>query len=71
MAASVAVAVPDLDAPQELRPHQDTVKPQRGRFLLLCLGAVMFLFPFYYMVIGSFQEGRTSPCAGWSPTRRT
>jgi multiple sugar transport system permease protein len=45
-----------------------------GRFALLALGAVVFLFPFYYMLVGSFQaESDTSlggafPIGGWTLT---
>ena len=45
-----------------------------GRFALLALGAVVFLFPFYYMLVGSLQaESDTSlggafPVGGWTLT---
>jgi len=37
-------------------------------FTLLLLGAVVFLFPFYYMVIGSFQAHRDTSLKGAFPT---
>ena len=46
--------------------------PYLARFALLALGAVIFLFPFYYMLVGSFQaESDTSvggafPIGGWT-----
>jgi multiple sugar transport system permease protein len=38
------------------------------RRVLLVIGAVVFLFPFYYMVIGSFQAKRDTSIAGVIPT---
>lgn len=68
------------------RPADETVAtapagepPRRGpspgtiaRFVVLALGAVVFLFPFYYMLVGSLQaESDTSvggafPVGGWT-----
>ena len=53
---TIPVAVPNAEDLVEIEPHQDTARRQPGRLLLLCLGAIVFLFPFYYMVVGSFQE---------------
>jgi ABC-type glycerol-3-phosphate transport system permease component len=64
---AIPVAVPNADDLIELKPHQDTAKRQPGRFLLLCFGALMFLFPFYYMVIGSFQEEADKSLRGMLP----
>jgi multiple sugar transport system permease protein len=36
--------------------------------VLLVIGAVVFLFPFYYMVIGSFQAKRDTSITGVIPT---
>jgi multiple sugar transport system permease protein len=58
----------------------DAPVPERGRFgwgnvaryVLLALGAVVFLFPFYYMLVGSFQKksdtsiGGAFPIGGWT-----
>ena len=38
------------------------------RMVLLVIGAVVFLFPFYYMVIGSFQAKRDTSITGVIPT---
>lgn len=65
--AAIAVAVPNAEDVIELEPHQDTTRRQPGRFLLLCFGALMFLFPFYYMVIGSFQEVADKSLRGMLP----
>ena len=59
-----------------------TLKPERrrfdlgyfGRFALLALGALVFLFPFYYMLVGSLQAksdtslGGAFPVGGWTLT---
>jgi len=49
-----------------------TVRPSRTgsriSFVLLLIGALAFLFPFYYMVIGSLQKKRDSSLAGAFPT---
>jgi multiple sugar transport system permease protein len=43
-----------------------------ARYVLLALGAVVFLFPFYYMLVGSFQKksdtsiGGAFPIGGWT-----
>ena len=42
------------------------------RYVVLALGAVVFLFPFYYMLVGSFQKksdtsiGGAFPIGGWT-----
>ncbi|MGB7981275.1 MAG: carbohydrate ABC transporter permease [Candidatus Nanopelagicales bacterium] len=61
------VAVPDQEESIELEPHEDTAKRQPGRFLLLCLGAIVFVFPFYYMVVGSLQEEADKSLRGILP----
>ncbi len=42
-------------------------KPQFSRFILLCIGAVAFLFPFYYMIVGSFQTAADKSLSGLVP----
>jgi multiple sugar transport system permease protein len=43
-----------------------------ARYVVLALGAVVFLFPFYYMLVGSFQKksdtsiGGAFPIGGWT-----
>ncbi|MEO7979452.1 MAG: carbohydrate ABC transporter permease [Sporichthyaceae bacterium] len=38
-----------------------------GRYAVLVLGAIVFLFPFYYMLVGSFQAKSDSSVAGAFP----
>jgi multiple sugar transport system permease protein len=38
------------------------------RIVLLVIGAAVFLFPFYYMIIGSFQAKRDTSIGGLVPT---
>ena len=46
--------------------------PYLARFAVLALGAIVFLFPFYYMLVGSLQEksdtslGGAFPIGGWT-----
>src|SRR4029078_1171658 len=46
-------------------------KPGRGgkavTYILLIIGAIAFLFPFYYMVVGSLQEEPNTTVAGAFP----
>ena len=47
------------------------MRRQRGtwvRYLLLTLAAAVFAFPFYYMVVGAFQESPTNTPANLLPT---
>jgi len=77
----VATAASDPDHPTP--STATTRKPQRpgridlayvGRFALLALGALVFLFPFYYMLVGSLQAksdtslGGAFPVGGWTLT---
>lgn len=39
-----------------------------GNFVLLALGAVVFLFPFWYMIVGSLQTSPDTTVAGAFPT---
>jgi len=52
-------------------PRQERTEKQRnltiGTFLLLALGAFVFLFPFYYMLIGSLQASPDTSVAGAFP----
>lgn len=52
-------------------PRQERTEKQRnltiGSFLLLALGAFVFLFPFYYMLIGSLQASPDTSVAGAFP----
>src|SRR6478672_7948221 len=48
-------------------PPSDETPHNRIRVLVLALGAVLFLFPFYYMVIGSFQAVADKSLSGVLP----
>jgi multiple sugar transport system permease protein len=58
--------------PGSTRPHRPTTASRRPailRFVLLLVGAFVFLFPFYYMLIGSLQdEPDTSPAGAFPAT---
>jgi multiple sugar transport system permease protein len=75
MAHAVVTGAP---APEEVTPVVHVPEP-RGfslgtlvRYVVLALGAVVFLFPFYYMLVGSFQKksdtsiGGAFPIGGWT-----
>ncbi|MGZ5398577.1 MAG: carbohydrate ABC transporter permease [Nocardioides sp.] len=72
----MAIHSPALDAPMPVTEKTPVVapRPRRSRaktvlrHLALYLGAVTFLFPFYYMVIGSLQEKPDTSLAGAFPT---
>ena len=49
-------------------PPQQTKKVSWPRMVLLILGAVLFLFPFYYMFIASLQAEPDTSLAGAFPT---
>ena len=63
--ADVAREAPD---PTPAPPKQQREKISWPRMLLLALGAVLFLFPFYYMFIGSLQIKPDTSLAGAFPT---
>ena len=51
-------------------PRRSRRAPQTLRFALLLVGAFVFLFPFYYMLIGSLQaEPNTSPAGAFPDPR--
>ncbi|MDQ3454214.1 MAG: carbohydrate ABC transporter permease [Actinomycetota bacterium] len=58
--ASAAVEAPATTPAEESAEHRTVpaARPQRSwvRLLLLAVGAFAFLFPFYYMIIGSLQR---------------
>lgn len=75
---TTAGAVPEAsrasrqDTPRRKRPRRmDGVSLTRGqaalRFAVLLAGAIVFLFPFYYMVIGSLQREPDTSLAGAFP----
>jgi multiple sugar transport system permease protein len=49
-------------------PPQETKKTSWPRMVLLVLGALLFLFPFYYMFIASLQTEPDTSLAGAFPT---
>ena len=65
-------------APEEVTPVVHVPEPRGfslgtlARYVVLALGAVVFLFPFYYMLVGSFQAksdtsiGGAFPIGGWT-----
>lgn len=60
------------DTPRRRRPRRmDGLQLSRGqatlRFVVLLIGAVLFLFPFWYMVIGSLQREPDTSVAGAFP----
>jgi multiple sugar transport system permease protein len=51
---------------ETIAPRRSRRAPQTLRFALLLVGAFVFLFPFYYMLIGSLQaEPNTSPAGAF------
>ena len=64
--STTATKAPTDTAPEfESRP--ETPPRNRVRVLVLAIGAVAFLFPFYYMVIGSFQAVADKSVSGILP----
>ena len=64
-AVTVGTAIEDVPAPAaEPRPRSRSWL----RVIVLVLGAVIFLFPFYYMLIGSLQSEPDTSVAGAFPT---
>jgi multiple sugar transport system permease protein len=65
-------------APEDVARPQPAPKAPRlslgtvARYVVLAIGAVVFLFPFYYMFVGSFQKvsdtsiGGAFPIGGWT-----
>lgn len=49
------------------RRHSTDKKLSPGSMVLLCVGALAFLFPFYYMVVGSLQSNPDTTVAGAFP----
>src|SRR3954466_1568708 len=70
--------VTGAQAPEQTTPVLQSPQPRGfslgtlARYVALVLGAVVFLFPFYYMLVGSFQEksdtsiGGAFPIGGWT-----
>jgi multiple sugar transport system permease protein len=65
------VAAPRTGSSSKGTSHGSGVEKRRnlgiGSFLLLALGAFVFLFPFYYMFIGSLQSAPDTSVAGAFP----
>jgi multiple sugar transport system permease protein len=62
------VDLPDPDDPHDEPEHKDHRATSWPKMILLSLGALAFLFPFYYMLIGSLQEEPDTSVAGAFPT---
>jgi multiple sugar transport system permease protein len=65
---SKPTTIPPKAKPTE--QQQLTVEPaprNRLRVLILSIGAIMFIFPFYYMVVGSLQEEADKSFSGVFP----
>ncbi|PPH12905.1 sugar ABC transporter permease [Rathayibacter sp. AY1C1] len=69
-AGGAASAVPAATAP-ETSPRRRPVGSSRGAVILrgvvLAIGAIVFLFPFYYMIVGSLQTDPDPTLAGAIP----
>ncbi len=66
--APVEVPGEEPEFAPSLKPYKaPRGKPQSFRFLLLCVGALAFLFPFYYMIVGSFQTAADKSLSGMVP----
>ncbi|PPG53593.1 sugar ABC transporter permease [Rathayibacter sp. AY1E9] len=69
-AGGAASAVPAAAAP-ETAPRRRPVGSSRGAVILrgvvLAIGAIVFLFPFYYMIVGSLQTDPDPTLAGAIP----
>lgn len=67
------VSPKDPEAPQDPQARQNPGKVEKrrslsvGSFVLLAVGAFVFLFPFYYMFIGSLQTSPDTSVAGAFP----
>jgi multiple sugar transport system permease protein len=61
-------APPDLPLASSDEPVLE-IRPRRSwwRILVLLLGALLFLFPFYYMIIGSLQKRQNTSLGGALP----
>lgn len=58
-----------IDGSTAAHPSVEKTKPRNWlRYLVLILGGFAFLFPFYYMLIGSLQEEPDTSLAGAFPT---
>src|SRR4029079_19131886 len=63
------------EARQQVRAEKSAARAERGpgralnilRYVVLGIGALVFLFPFYYMVVGSLQEAPDTSLAGAFP----
>lgn len=65
--STTATTTASKDTAPELEFREEKPPRNRVRVLVLSLGAVAFLFPFYYMVIGSFQAVADKSVSGVLP----
>jgi multiple sugar transport system permease protein len=62
----------DVDRPAPVPKSRGLSLGTVARYVVLAIGAVVFLFPFYYMFVGSFQKvsdtsiGGAFPIGGWT-----
>jgi len=56
-----------LVVPAAVAPHRPSPPHRRLRLVPLVLGAVVFLFPFYYMIVGSLQTRQDTSLGGILP----
>ncbi len=65
---STSVAIEDVPDPAPRAPERQPRSRNWPRVVVLVLGAAVFLFPFYYMLIGSLQSEPDTSLAGAFPT---
>jgi len=63
---SKTATIPSKSSPTQTLTVEPTPR-NRVRVLILAIGAIMFIFPFYYMVIGSLQAEADKSFAGVLP----
>lgn len=70
MSSATTTPTTTAAAPPPRRNHsrRDGTQTSVPRMLLLALGALLFLFPFYYMLVGSFTEDPDPGLTGLVPT---
>jgi multiple sugar transport system permease protein len=68
MTQTVIPIAADTSSPGEGQPEVPPhARRSWWRFIVLLIGALLFLFPFYYMVIGSLQKTRDASVGGVLP----
>jgi multiple sugar transport system permease protein len=67
MTTTLPAVVAGAAAPEEPRATEQRAGRSWWRLTALVLGALVFLFPFYYMIVGSLQERTDTSLAGVLP----